>query len=70
LLETLSHRSVLQRGFALATRPDGTLVRAAAGLAEGDALRLRFADGEAAVTVGDGAGRRKKGDPPKQGSLF
>jgi exodeoxyribonuclease VII large subunit len=61
---------VLQRGFALATRPDGTLVRAAAGLAEGDALRLRFADGEAAVTVGDGAGRRKKGDPPKQGSLF
>jgi exodeoxyribonuclease VII large subunit len=69
LLETLSHRSVLQRGFALAMRADGTLVRAAAGLAEGDALRLRFADGETAVTVGEG-GKRKKGDPPKQGSLF
>jgi exodeoxyribonuclease VII large subunit len=70
LLETLSHQSVLQRGFALATRPDGTLVRAAAGLAEGDALRLRFADGETPVTVGEGGAKRKKGDPPKQGSLF
>jgi exodeoxyribonuclease VII large subunit len=70
LLETLSHQSVLQRGFALATRPDGTLVRAAAGLAEGDALRLRFADGETPVTVGEGGAKRKKGDPPKQGSFF
>jgi exodeoxyribonuclease VII large subunit len=70
LLETLSHQSVLARGFALAMRADGTLVRAAAGLAEGDALRLRFADGEAPVTVGEGGAKRKKGDPPKQGSLF
>jgi exodeoxyribonuclease VII large subunit len=70
LLETLSHQSVLARGFALATRPDGTLVRAAAGLSEGDALRLRFADGETPVTVGEGGAKRKKGDPPKQGSLF
>ncbi|HWA23364.1 MAG TPA: exodeoxyribonuclease VII large subunit [Caulobacterales bacterium] len=70
LLETLSHQSVLARGFALAMRADGTLVRAAAGLAEGDALRLRFADGETPVTVGEGGAKRKKGDPPKQGSLF
>ncbi len=69
LLETLSHQSVLKRGFALATRADGTLVRAAAGLAEGDVLRLRFADGETPVTVGEG-GKRRKADPPKQGSLF
>ena len=39
-------------GFALVTRADGALVRSAAVVADGDALRLRFADGEVAATAG------------------
>lgn len=54
VLASLSHEGVLKRGFALVTRADGALVRSAAILAEGDALRLRFADGEVAATAGQG----------------
>jgi exodeoxyribonuclease VII large subunit len=80
LLETLSHKSVLSRGFALVSRPDGTLVRSAGALSEGDGVRLRFADGEAQAVVGDGGeggdGAKKKPqadkkpDKPRQDSLF
>ncbi|MGE3302471.1 MAG: exodeoxyribonuclease VII large subunit, partial [Hyphomonadaceae bacterium] len=78
LLETLSHRSVLARGFALVTRGDGALVRAAGVLAAGDAVRLRFADGETGAVIGEGgeggeaapARRKGKTDKPGQGSLF
>jgi exodeoxyribonuclease VII large subunit len=72
LLETLSHKSVLSRGFALVTRPDGTLVRAAAGLTPGDSVRLRFGDGEASAAIGEGEAPRKKpkSDKQGQGSLF
>jgi exodeoxyribonuclease VII large subunit len=52
VLDSVSYERVLARGFALVTRADGTLVRSAAALSEGDALRLRFADGEAAATGG------------------
>ena len=52
-LESLSHKSVLARGFALVTRPDGALVRRAASLSEGDAVALQFADGNAAARIGD-----------------
>ncbi|MEO0398089.1 MAG: exodeoxyribonuclease VII large subunit [Pseudomonadota bacterium] len=55
LLETLSHKSALARGFALVRGRDGRLVRSAASLAPGDALGLTFVDGEvvAAVLEGD-----------------
>ncbi|MEP7209254.1 MAG: exodeoxyribonuclease VII large subunit, partial [Alphaproteobacteria bacterium] len=52
LLGALSYEGVLKRGFALVTGADGRLVRAAGGVSEGDALRLRFADGEVAATAG------------------
>lgn len=52
VLDSVSYERVLARGFALVTRADGALVRAAAGVAEGDALKLRFADGEANATGG------------------
>jgi exodeoxyribonuclease VII large subunit len=74
LLETLSHKSVLSRGFALVTRPDGSIVRQAATLAAGDPLRLRFADGAANATVSEGeaapARRKGKAETAGQGSLF
>jgi exodeoxyribonuclease VII large subunit len=75
LLETLSHQSVLKRGFALVRRPDGALVRRAGDLAVGDALSLRFADGEAQAVVGDGEApapraRGRRGPGGSQGSLF
>jgi exodeoxyribonuclease VII large subunit len=56
VLQSVSYERVLARGFALVTRPDGALVRAAASVAEGEALRLRFADGERDVTAGSGGG--------------
>jgi exodeoxyribonuclease VII large subunit len=51
VLGSLSYEGVLKRGFALVIR-NGALVRSAAGVKEGDVLKLRFADGEAAATAG------------------
>jgi exodeoxyribonuclease VII large subunit len=46
MLESLSHKSVLARGFAMVQRPSGELVRSAADLKAGEAVALGFADGE------------------------
>lgn len=54
-LESLSHKSVLARGFALVTTPEGALVRSAAALSEGDSVSLQFADGNAAARIGQAA---------------
>jgi len=79
VLESLSHQSVLKRGFALIARPDGALARSAGELAAGDTVRIQFADGEAPAVIGagedakaaasPGAPGRKK-TPVDQGSLF
>ncbi len=59
----------LSRGFARVHRRDGSLVRAARGLAAGESVRLVFGDGDREATV-DGrraaTARRDQG----QGSLF
>jgi exodeoxyribonuclease VII large subunit len=79
LLETLSHKSVLARGFALVTKADGTVVRAAGDLSQGLSVRLAFADGEAPAVIGEMEGSSgpkrkptKKGGPDggDQGALF
>jgi len=44
MLESLSHKSVLARGFVMVHREDGVLVRAAKELSPGDAVELTFAD--------------------------
>ena len=54
VLGSVSHERVLARGFALVTRSDGSLVRSVASVADGDALRLRFADGERDAVAGAG----------------
>ena len=50
-LRALSPRRVLERGYCLARRPDGSLVRAADGLAIGERLGLEFARGEADARI-------------------
>lgn len=63
VLDSVSYERVLARGFALVTTGDGGLVRSAASVADGDALKLRFADGEVGVTAGDGSGGSKPPAP-------
>ena len=52
-LQALSPLAVLERGYSIARRADGTVVRAAAALQVGYRLRLTFARGTAAVQVED-----------------
>jgi exodeoxyribonuclease VII large subunit len=80
LIDTLSHQSVLARGFALITDRDGALVKSVQSIAAGEKLTMTFVDGkaEAVATSGDISNRaqrlrtrsRAAVDPGKQGSLF
>jgi exodeoxyribonuclease VII large subunit len=76
LLETLSHKATLERGFALVEAAGKGLVRRARELKGGDRLTLTFADGAAAATAEGGAPRagraeaRDKPKPGRQGDLF
>ncbi|MBY0564782.1 MAG: exodeoxyribonuclease VII large subunit [Hyphomonadaceae bacterium] len=78
MLESLSHKSVLARGFVMVHREDGTLVRAAKDLSPGDAVELTFADEKQKAIIEpqrapetDGMKPRPKAKPgPDQGDLF
>jgi exodeoxyribonuclease VII large subunit len=76
MLESLSHKSVLARGFVMVHRDDGTLVRAAKDLNTGDVIDLTFADDHKKAVIDppvDGAAKPKaKSTKPGggQGSLF
>ena len=53
-LQALSPLAVLQRGYSIARRlEDGTVIRDAADLKDGERLRLTFARGTARVRVED-----------------
>lgn len=76
ILEGVSYRNVLDRGFALVRSQDGTLKRRAAALSSGEELILTFAD-ESASAVAIGPPRQplsRSGRPKKmakeQGNLF
>jgi exodeoxyribonuclease VII large subunit len=76
ILEGVSYRGVLERGFALVRGPDGELRRRAASIRSGEALTLTFAD-ESTSAVGTGPPRQplqRSGRPkkvgPGQGDLF
>ena len=56
-LEAVSYHAVLSRGFALVTNAKGEAVKAAAKVAPGAALKLRFVDGEVAVKAAPVQGR-------------
>jgi exodeoxyribonuclease VII large subunit len=71
ILDGISYRAVLERGFALVRGADGVVRRRAAQLKPGERLTLIFADGEARVSGGSAPvkphARKPGGD---QGSLF
>ncbi|MBQ3077380.1 MAG: exodeoxyribonuclease VII large subunit, partial [Clostridia bacterium] len=50
-LGALSPLSVMERGYAVAARPDGAVIRDAAQLTEGEVLDLRFQRGRATAVV-------------------
>ncbi len=51
LLRSLSPEATLARGYSITFDADGRVVRSAEGLAAGDALRTKFAEGEVEVRV-------------------
>ncbi|HEX4078542.1 MAG TPA: exodeoxyribonuclease VII large subunit [Rhizomicrobium sp.] len=71
LLESVSHRSVLERGFALVRGADGTIRRRAASVVRGEGLSLTFADSTVEAKA-QGPAPRSGAPRPKagQGTLF
>jgi exodeoxyribonuclease VII large subunit len=73
LLDALSYRKVLERGFALVSA-DGAPVRSAAAVATGTALDIEFHDGHVGATANSGGTPTKRKKPAsakeRQGSLF
>jgi exodeoxyribonuclease VII large subunit len=76
LLSAYSHKSVLDRGFALVRGADGMPVRSVGAAIPGAALEIEVADGRfGAVVSGTAPSAPKKAAPApakstKQGSLF
>jgi exodeoxyribonuclease VII large subunit len=61
VLDSLSYRAVLARGFALVRGADGALKRRASAVKPAEALTLTFSDGEAKAMAGGTAPPRPKG---------
>jgi exodeoxyribonuclease VII large subunit len=71
LLETVSHRAVLERGFALVRGADGTIRRRAAAVSAGENLSLVFADSVVdAKAKGGGSAVSPSRSKPEQGKLL
>ena len=72
ILDSVSYRGVLARGFALVRGADGQLRRRADALKPGEELTLVFGDGEAQAVAAGMAAPRPRGKKPgtDQGSLF
>ncbi len=70
LLNSLSYRNVLERGFALVRTAAGKMARRAKDLPAEGAVQLVFADGERAAELSRPAGKGRKNRPSSQGSLF
>ncbi|WP_313532844.1 exodeoxyribonuclease VII large subunit, partial [Shinella sp.] len=85
VLQSLSYRNVLKRGYALVRDEDGVPVKGATALGPGRAIAIEFADGSVEAIIGTGTPsggstppRKKAAKPeaeaakpaPRQGSLF
>ena len=80
VLQSLSYRNVLKRGYALVRDEDGAPVKGAASLGPGRAVAIEFADGTVEAITGAGGGTPPRKKPargeaeekpaPRQGSLF
>ncbi|ROU03324.1 exodeoxyribonuclease VII large subunit [Histidinibacterium lentulum] len=69
LLETLSYRATLARGYAV-VRGDGAVVTRAAEARQSKLLEIEFADGRMSPGAGSRQRSRSAEEPPEQGSLF
>jgi exodeoxyribonuclease VII large subunit len=74
LFDSLNYKSVLARGFALVRDGEGTVLRSAAAISDGQKLVLEFVDGTADATGGRNARPKTAGktkpNPTEQGALF
>ncbi len=76
LLDSMSYKNVLQRGYAVIRDAGENVVDKAAALSSGDAVSIEFKDGRVdAVTAGGPSGKAKskpaaRKKPAGQGSLF
>lgn len=78
VLQSLSYKNVLKRGYAVIRDEDNRPVSQAAQLSAGMGIAIEFADGRVGAMTTEGgtppAGAKKRStrpaDPPKQGSLF
>ena len=69
ILDSISYKAVLERGFALVRGADGKIRRRVGEIKAGEALHLVFTDGEKLAHAEGGAPRGKKSGTD-QGSLF
>jgi exodeoxyribonuclease VII large subunit len=69
VLESVSYRAVLERGFALVRGAKDELRRRASEVGQGERLTVTFADGEVKATS-DGKTTRRGPPKPGQGELF
>jgi exodeoxyribonuclease VII large subunit len=75
VLETVSYRAVLKRGFALVQGENGSVKRRASAISTGERLSIKFADGATDAIAQTGSSIRKPRTAPKkagggQGDLF
>ncbi|TAX58206.1 exodeoxyribonuclease VII large subunit [Rhizobium leguminosarum] len=78
VLQSLSYKNVLKRGYAVIRDEDNRPVSQAAQLSAGMGIAIEFADGRVGAMTTEGgappAGAKKRSvksaEPPKQGSLF
>jgi exodeoxyribonuclease VII large subunit len=69
ILDSVSYRAVLERGFAL-VKGETALKRRAADVRPGEPLTLTFADGEVRATASGAPSPKRIPAKPKQGDLF
>ena len=80
MLQSLSYRNVLKRGYALVRDEEGAPVKGAAGLGPGRAIAIEFVDGTVEAVTGSGGstpprkkvakGEAEEKPASRQGSLF
>jgi exodeoxyribonuclease VII large subunit len=69
VLESVSYRAVLDRGFAL-VKGEGALKRRVADIKPGEPLTLTFSDGDVGATASGKPGGKRPPGKPGQGDLF
>ena len=62
LLETTSFQRTLDRGFAIVRNDQGHIIRSASDPASGEAVSIRFSDGQRQAIIGDDSKGDRRGD--------